>query len=218
MKRVNKLFKKVIWMSLFIILSSTYGYADNKTEDFLYKIENYIYEGYSIKNMSNISTLYKSMPNSDKKQLLKYLDSNYLAQPEDKEKYYNCINLIAFFALFKDKTSINLINKIFPIIKDTTMKAACEIFYICLGIDEENNLKKYLELLKNKQDSIENIMFVSKPSTNKAIIKQMIKNEKKYLYDGEKSEYWYEVMSWLERNEKWVLKDREQYYKLRLNK
>ena len=198
---------------LFPILSIAYSCDENAVK-LIEKIDQQMSNGYSKKTFSDLNVIYSKLGNENKECLTKYFETNYNSTTQ--EKTYNCLDIIVFFNFFKDNKVFLVINKIYPKSQNNTILAACEVFYYCYGVKKDYYLKKYLDRLSKNTTDTENIMYASMPCGDKRVIKTMLNNEKTYSYDGSKAEYWFETMSWLEKDEKWISKERQTYLIKRL--
>ncbi len=210
-----KILNSIMFFIIVCSLSCKATEEQNKKEnEIIYDLNKIITYEYSVANYNNIISYYKSLSEKNKEKLIGYLEENCLLD----SNINNCINILVFFSFNKDDYALKRLNSLYYKISNQEILSAIELYFYNLGHDQNNNLEKYFNKLKNINNADNNLLFLAiLCDSTSGIIPILLTIYEEMKLDGSGAELWFGVMSWIERNIDWLSAKRRTLVKQRMD-
>ncbi|MBN2754581.1 MAG: hypothetical protein JXR81_06900 [Candidatus Goldbacteria bacterium] len=198
-------------------ISASYECEHKEVKKMIENFEAYKYTSFTNLRLNEMHKLRESLDKKERVCIKEFLLENY----RKPNQIITCSEIVVFFAFVKDVDFIEVIKKTYLLSKNDNYISACEAYFVNVNYNSKHYFKRIAKRLELSKQEEYYILYAASAIRDSRIAEILLVKNINYgygeAYGGEGSEYWLGAMSWVERNEKWMSEESDEYRKERLD-
>ncbi len=211
--------KKLAWIIICyaFLIGSTFALSECEFKEIIGSFDAYKYTSYSKTKLNEMYKLRDSFNKTERTCIKNFLMENF----KKSNQVITCSEIVVFFAFVKDPDFLEVIKKTYLLSKNNDYISACEAYFINVDYNAKHYFYKLAKRLEMSKQESYYILYAASAIQDLRISEILLIKNINYgygeAYGGEASEYWLGAMSWVERNEKWMSEESDEYRAERLD-